>query len=82
MMCAHRTSPTSSLRWTASVRKPVPGYYDYEPGNRTPIPSQITADLIQKAAEKFGIEQRQISEEEIIERCFYSMFNIGCDILE
>jgi 3-hydroxyacyl-CoA dehydrogenase len=57
------------------------GFYDYEPGNRTPIPSAVTADLIKEAAAKFGIEQRQVSDEEIIERCFYSMFNVGCDIL-
>lgn len=58
------------------------GVYDYEPGNRTPIPSDVTKKLIAEAAEKFGIEQRQISDEEIIERCFYSLFNIGCDVLD
>ncbi len=58
------------------------GTYDYEPGNRTPIPSPVTQKLIAEAAEKFGIEQRQISDEEIIERCFYSLFNIGCDVLD
>ncbi|MEM7277914.1 MAG: 3-hydroxyacyl-CoA dehydrogenase NAD-binding domain-containing protein [Pseudomonadota bacterium] len=57
------------------------GTYDYEPGNRTPIPSPITKKLIAEAAEKYGIEQREISDEEIIERCFYSMVNIGFDIL-
>ncbi|MBT8080079.1 MAG: enoyl-CoA hydratase/isomerase family protein [Gammaproteobacteria bacterium] len=58
------------------------GTYDYEPGNRTPIPSPVTQELIAEAAEKFGIEQREISDEEIIERCFYSLFNIGCDVLD
>ena len=57
------------------------GVYDYEPGNRTPIPSPITKKLIAEAAEKFGIEPREITDEEIVERCFYSMFNIGCDVL-
>jgi len=57
------------------------GVYDYEPGNRTPIPSPITKEIIAESAEKFGIEQREISDEEIIERCFYSLFNIGCDLL-
>ena len=57
------------------------GVYDYAPGNRTPISSPITKQLIAEAAEKYGIEQRKISDEEIIERCFYSLFNIGCDIL-
>lgn len=58
------------------------GFYDYEAGNRTPIPSDVTRKVIAEAAEKFGIEQREISDEEIIERCFYSLFNIGCDVLD
>ena len=57
------------------------GVYDYEPGSRTPIPSPITQKLIVEAAEKFGIEQREVSDEEIVERCFLSLFNIGCDVL-
>ena len=57
------------------------GVYDYKPGDRTPIPSTITQELIIEAADKFGIEQREITDEEIVERCFYSLFNIGCDVL-
>lgn len=57
------------------------GVYDYEPGNRAPIPSPIAKKLIAEAVEKFGIAQRKISNEEIIERCFYSLFNVGCDVL-
>ncbi|MEM7432158.1 MAG: 3-hydroxyacyl-CoA dehydrogenase NAD-binding domain-containing protein [Pseudomonadota bacterium] len=58
------------------------GTYDYEPGNRNPIPSPITEKLIAEAAEEFGIQQRKISDEEIIERCFYSLFNTGCNVLD
>ena len=58
------------------------GVYDYEPGNRNPIPSPITGKLILQAAEKFGILQREISDEEIVERCFLSLFNIGCHVLD
>ena len=57
------------------------GVYDYEPGDRTPKPSSITEKLLAEAAEKFNIKQREISEEEIIERCFFSLFNVGCNIL-
>ena len=57
------------------------GVYDYEPGNRTPVPSPITEKLIAEAAEKYGIKQRKITDEEVIERCFYSLFNVGCDVL-
>ena len=57
------------------------GVYDYEPGNRTPIPSPVTKGILAEAAQKFGIEQRDIPDKEIIERCFYSLFNVGCDVL-
>jgi len=57
------------------------GVYDYKPGDRTPIPSPITEKLLAEAAEKFNIEQREISSEEIIERCFYALVNVGCNIL-
>ena len=57
------------------------GVYDYEPGNRTPVPSPITEKLIAEAAEKYGIKQRKITDEDVIERCFYSLFNVGCDVL-
>lgn len=58
------------------------GIYDYAPGDRTPQPSDVTQKLIEEAAEKFGIQRRSISDEEIIERCFFAMVNIGCDILD
>ncbi|MGI9219609.1 MAG: 3-hydroxyacyl-CoA dehydrogenase NAD-binding domain-containing protein [Woeseiaceae bacterium] len=58
------------------------GVYDYEPGNRTPIPSPVTKKILEEAYEKFGIEPREITDEEVVERCFYAMFNVGCDILE
>ena len=58
------------------------GTYDYQPGNRTPIPSPVTKKIIAEAAEKFGVNQRKISDAEIIERCFYSLCNTGFDLLE
>ena len=38
--------------------------------------------MIREEAEKFGIEQREISEEEIIARCMYPLVNEGAKILE
>lgn len=58
------------------------GYYDYEPGNRTPIVSALTTQLLADCAREFQIQRREISDAEIIERCFLGMVNIGCDILE
>ena len=57
------------------------GVYDYEPGDRTPIPSPVTRKILEEAARKFDLKYRDISDEEVIERCFYSMVNVGCDIL-
>lgn len=58
------------------------GVYDYKPGDRTPIPSPVTKKILEEAAEKFDLKYRDISDEEVIERCFYSMVNVGCDILD
>ena len=63
-------------------QKTSAGFYDYEHGNRTPIPSSVTRRIIAKAAKKFGIEQREISDEEIVERCFFAMCNTGFNILD
>jgi 3-hydroxyacyl-CoA dehydrogenase len=57
------------------------GFYDYdEARNRTPSPvaEQIILDY---AAEK-GINRREISDEEILERCIYPMVNEGAKILD
>ena len=58
------------------------GFYDYQAGNRTPIPSKITQGIINETAEKFAIKQRTIDDDEIINRCFYAMCNMGFDILD
>ncbi len=38
--------------------------------------------LIRKQAEELGVEQREISEQEILQRCFYPLINEGALILE
>jgi 3-hydroxyacyl-CoA dehydrogenase len=57
------------------------GVYLYEDG-RTPVPDPIVKDLIARCAKEAGIEQRQISDQEILERCLYPMINEGARILE
>jgi len=57
------------------------GIYRYEDG-RTPLPDPIVADLIKASARELGIEQRNIGDQEILERCLYSMVNEGALILE
>lgn len=58
------------------------GYYKYDPNTRARIPDPEVEALIQAEAQKLGIEQRRISEEEIIERCLYPLINEGAKILE
>lgn len=56
------------------------GIFRYD--GRTPLPDPEVAALISREAEILGIKQRDVSDEEIIERLFYAMINEGALILE
>ncbi len=56
------------------------GLYKYDGRKAVPDP-EVTA-LAKSEAERLGITQRDISDDEIIERLFYSMINEGALILE
>ncbi len=56
------------------------GYYDYDE-NRRATPSSLVEGLIRKSASGQGGESREISDEEIEERCLYPMINEGMKIL-
>jgi len=59
------------------------GYYDYEPGNRTPQPSAAVAEIIREFAAERQLRRRDdIGREEIFERLVYPMINEGAKILE
>ena len=58
------------------------GMYLYEEGSRTPVPDPEVATLIKREADKLGIEQRDIDEQEIVERCIYGLVTEGARILE
>jgi len=62
-------------------QKTSAGYYDYDE-NRTPTPTPIVQELYAEFAAKAGITQREISDEEILERCILPMINEGAKILE
>lgn len=57
------------------------GFYDYDE-KRRPTPSPVVQKIIEDFAEKQGVERRQISDEEIIQRTLYTMVNEGAKILE
>lgn len=58
------------------------GFYKYEKGSRAPIPDPEIDQLIIDFSKKQGIERRDVSDEEILERCIYPIINEGAKILE
>jgi len=57
------------------------GFYDYDE-KRRPAESPEVQEIIRKVAADGGIERRDISDEEIVERTLYPMVNEGAKILE
>ncbi len=57
------------------------GFYDYDE-NRKPTPAPIVQELYAEFAARAGIAQREIADEEILERCILPMINEGAKILE
>ncbi|HET7576657.1 MAG TPA: 3-hydroxyacyl-CoA dehydrogenase NAD-binding domain-containing protein [Sphingomicrobium sp.] len=57
------------------------GFYDYDE-KRRPSPSPVVQEIIEKFAAEKGVERREISDEEIVERTLYTMVNEGAKILE
>lgn len=62
-------------------QKTKAGWYDYDE-NRRPAPNAAIAEILKSAAIEAGIEQREISDDEIIERMMYALVNEGAKILE
>lgn len=57
------------------------GFYDYDE-NRKATPSKIVEDIIIEFSEKTQNKRRDVSDDEILERCVYPMINEGFKILE
>ena len=57
------------------------GFYEYDE-QRNARPSPVTEKIIKDFMAKAGATPRQISEQEILERCIYPMINEGAKILE
>jgi len=58
------------------------GYYRYEPGDRTRYDDPEAIEILRKRAQELGIEQREHTDEEILERCLYPLLNEGIRILD
>ena len=63
-------------------QKTSAGWYDYKPGKRDAIPSQLVEDMIAKHREELGVKPRKISDDEIVHRLVYALVNEGAKILE
>lgn len=50
--------------------------------NRKPTPDPEVAALIEQTAREAGIHRREITNEEIVERCIYALVNEGAKLLE
>ncbi len=71
----------NSARWAATARKPaLAGTSTTKVDARFLI--RKSQQLVRKWAAEAGIPQRQISKEEIVDRCVYALVNEGARILE
>jgi 3-hydroxyacyl-CoA dehydrogenase len=62
-------------------QKTQAGWYRYDE-NRRALPDPEVSALVRKWAEENGIQQRQISTDEIVDRCTLALVNEGARILE
>ncbi|MEX0962511.1 MAG: 3-hydroxyacyl-CoA dehydrogenase NAD-binding domain-containing protein [Pseudohongiellaceae bacterium] len=58
------------------------GFYKYDPQTRRRMADPEVESMIVEEAAKLGIERREVSDEEILQRCFYPLINEGALILE
>ncbi|MDG1437538.1 MAG: 3-hydroxyacyl-CoA dehydrogenase NAD-binding domain-containing protein [Emcibacteraceae bacterium] len=58
------------------------GFYDYPNGPRKGEPSELVEQIIMETSEELGFIRRDITDQEIVERCIYAIVNEGARILE
>ncbi|MGB5738759.1 MAG: 3-hydroxyacyl-CoA dehydrogenase family protein, partial [Woeseia sp.] len=63
-------------------RKTGRGTFLYEAGSRVPKPDPAVQQLINEEAARLGIAQRNIPDDEIIDRCIYGLIYEGARLLE
>ena len=62
-------------------QKSSAGYYNYSEGSRAPNPAPENEAIYEKISSENGFTRREISDEEIIDRCTLALINEGADIL-
>jgi 3-hydroxyacyl-CoA dehydrogenase len=58
------------------------GFYNYSEGSRAPNPAPENEEIYFKISEENGFTRREISDEEIVDRCILALVNEGAKILE
>jgi 3-hydroxyacyl-CoA dehydrogenase len=58
------------------------GYYIYDPETRAATPDPEVVEMIREFAISKGHEQREVTDQEVLERCLYPMVNEGAKILD
>jgi 3-hydroxyacyl-CoA dehydrogenase len=58
------------------------GFYRYDPGNRQREESPEVLAVIRAEAARLGVAPREVSRDEIVERCIYALINEGARVLE
>jgi 3-hydroxyacyl-CoA dehydrogenase len=58
------------------------GWYDYKPGERTPVPSELVDNIVLEESSRLKLARRKVGDEEIVQRALYSLINEAARILE
>ena len=58
------------------------GYFLYKEGDRTPHPDPAVKEIIESVSRQMGIERREISDEEVLNRLLLSSLNEAAKILD
>ena len=58
------------------------GWYRYDPGSRTTHPDPEVEALIRSVSRELGLARRNVTDDEIVERCLFPLVNEGAHVLE
>ena len=62
-------------------QKTAKGFYNYSEGSRAPNPAPENEDVYKSISEKHNFVRRDISDQEIVDRCILALVNEGAQIL-